>query len=144
MTIDYIALKTEILTDPTARGYSGKEDNAVAVLLNEIQAGITIKRDNISPNEVLEAIDNRDFIASPNIAHCSWFESVTQLRSLRLVNDDNSNTKVLGNLNRLITDTQGSQTRVLALANRNGSRAEQLYGRNTVVSDVDVAVARRS
>lgn len=140
--MDYAALKAEIQTDPTLRGYAGKEDNAVAALLNEIQGGITMRRDDIQPNEILEAIDNRDFISTPNLAHCSWFESLTQLRVIRLVNSDGSNTKVLGNLNRLVNDTNNSQTRLLALANRTGSRAEQLFGIHTVVGDFDVAQAR--
>lgn len=144
MSINYVALKAEITNDPTARGYAGKEDNAVANLLNEIQAGITIRRDNILPNEILEAIDIRDFNANATQPACSWFESVTQLRAIRLLNDDGSNTKTRANLNRMLDDTQGSQTRFNAVQNRTGSRAEQVLGRNTIVGDADVAVARNS
>lgn len=145
MTISYSQLKTEIQTDPTARGYAGKEDNAIAALLNEVQAGITIRRDNIMPNEILEAIDIRDFNATNSTQPaCSWFESVTQLRAIRLLNDDGSNTKTRANLNRMLDDTQGSQTRFNAIQNRQGSRAEVLFGRNTLITDQDVAIARTS
>jgi hypothetical protein len=144
--MDYVALKAEILTDPTARGYAGKEDNAVAVLLNAVQLGILIKRDNIAPNEILEAIHSNDLPANAaaSISFCSWFESLTQLRAIRLINDDGTNTKVLGNLTRFLTDTNQSQTRIQALATRTGSRAEQLFGRNVIVTDQDVAIARAS
>ncbi|HEY6924756.1 MAG TPA: hypothetical protein VI653_14880 [Steroidobacteraceae bacterium] len=145
MTIDYVALKAEIQNDPTARGYAGKEDNAVAALLNEIQAGITIRRDNIGPDEILQAIDIRDFNATnATPPACSWFESLTQLRQIRLLNDDGSNTKARLNLNRMLDDTNGSQTRFTAIQNRAGSRAEVLFGRNTIITDADVAVARHS
>jgi len=145
MAIDYSALKTEINTDPTARGYAGKEDNAVAALLNELQAGIVIRRDNIAPEEILQAIDVRDFNSTNSTAPaCSWFESLTQLRQVRLLNDDGTNTKARQNLNRMLDDTNGSQTRFNALQNRSGSRAEQLFGRYTIISDADVARARIS
>jgi hypothetical protein len=142
--MDYQALKNELVNDPTARGYAGKQDNACTALLNEIQAGITIRRNDIAPNEVLEAIDTRDFQTTLATAECSWFESVTQLRTLRLSLDDGSDTLVLGNLKRLLQNPgpQLSRARVIALANRSGSRAEQLFGRGTVVTDADVGAAR--
>lgn len=142
--MDYQALKNELVNDPTARGYTGKPDNQCTALLNELQGGITIRRTDIAPNEVLEAIDTRDFQGTLTTAECSWFESVTQLRSLRLSLDDGSDTLVLGNLKRLLANpgTQGSRARIIALANRQGSRAEQLFGRGTVVTDADVGAAR--
>lgn len=142
-------LKTEINTDPTALGYApfvvSGSDNAIADLLNLVRAGITIRRDNIMPNEVLEAIDTRDF-NSLTVAEASWFESVTQLRAIRLSLDDGSDTVVLGNLKRLLANpgAQGSRARVIALSNRSGSRAEQVLGRSVVVTSEDVAIALRS
>jgi hypothetical protein len=143
--VDYVALKNEITTDPTARGYAGKEDNAIAALLNEVQANIVIRRDNITPDEILQAIDIRDFNATnATQPACSWLESLTQLRQIRLLNDDGSNTKARANLNRMLDDTNGSQTRFTALQNRSGSRAEQLFGRYTIITDADVSRARAS
>lgn len=148
MAIDYTALRAEILNDPAGLGYAlhvaAGSDNVIAGILNLVRASITIRRDNIMPAEVLEAIDIRDFVASPPgnpTLAASWFESVTQLRAIRLLNDDGSNTAVRGNLNRILNDVQGSQARILALSNRQGSRAEQLFGRNTVITDADVGTA---
>lgn len=137
-------LKDELVNDPTARGYSGKPDNQCTALLNEIQAGITIRRTDISPNEVLEAIDTRDFTLTNTTSENSWFESVTQLRMIRFTLDDGTDTVVLGNLKRLLQNPggQGSRARVIALAIRAGSRAEQLWGRGTIITDVDVGAAR--
>lgn len=144
MAIDYLALKNEIANDPTALGYAGKEDNAIAVLLNQVRATIQIKRDNIMPSEVLEAIDSRDFVASPNAGLVAWFESVTQLRAIRLIREDDTETTVLGNMRRLLTNSNASQTRVVALGKRDGSRAEQLFGANTIITDADVARAKQT
>lgn len=139
-------LKTEITTDPLALGYAGKSDAEIADLLNLLRATITIRRANIAPNEVLEAIDSRDFETAPNAIHVAWFESITQLRTIRLENDDGSATRALGNLRRLLqaADTQGSRARLAALAKRIGSRAEQLLGGGVTVTHIDVADARNS
>jgi len=95
-----LVLKTEITTDPLALGYAGKSDAEIADLLNLPRATITIRRANIAPNEVLEAIDSRDFETAPNAIHVAWFESITQLRTIRLENEDGSATRALGNLRR--------------------------------------------
>lgn len=137
-------LKDELVNDPTARGYAGKPDNQCTALINAVQGGISIKRADIAPNEVLEAIDTRDFQASLTTAECSWFESVTQLRTIRLSLDDGTDTGVLGNLKRLLVNPgpQLSRARVIALASRSGSRAEQLWGAGTVITDADIGYAR--
>lgn len=137
-------LKTEITSDPTGLGYAGKSDAEVADLLNLPRPGIVIRRANIDPREVLEAIDSRDFEAAPNPAHVAWFESATQLRAIQLENEDGTMTRALGNFRRILQAavTQGSRVRLAALATRTGSRAEQLFGRDTVVTHIEVAQAR--
>ena len=141
------ALRSEIINDPTALGYAphiaSGSDNAIVDVLNLPRAGITIRRDNIMPNEVLEAIDTRDFATSITTTENSWFESVTQLRAIRLSLDDGNDTVVLGNLKRLLQNPgpQGSRARIVALSNRQGSRAEQLFGRNVTVTAEDVGLA---
>jgi hypothetical protein len=149
------ALKNEITNDPQTYGYAGwvaaSEPENIAAALNKVRTGndgeaaITVRRSDIGPDEVLEVIDNRDFIASASLnpAHVSWFESVTQLPRIRLVKDDGSDTRVLGNLRRLLENpgAQGSRARLALVADRNGSRAEQLWGAGTVVSTQDVAMA---
>lgn len=152
MAINYSALKNEILNDPNSYGYAPLvavgNDTDLAVLLNLVRAGISIKRPNVSSSEILEAIDIRDFLTSPagvnnNTFAASWFESITQFTSIRLTNEDNTKTVVRKNIDRMVADTQGSQTRLDAVAVRSGSRAEQLFGFGTSVSANDVAIALR-
>lgn len=146
--INYAQLKTELQADPNNYGYSAPyaagDNTACATLLNQVRATITIRRDNISPAEVLEVIDNRDFETTLNPGHVAWFESVTQLPLLRLINDDGTDTRILGNLRRILQNPgpQQSRARLADIANRQGSRAEQLFGANTLLTNEDIAKAR--
>lgn len=153
MSLVISVLHTEITTDPRGYGYvpllSSGNDDGLAALLNKVRDGtdgfasISVKRTDIASNEVLEALDSRDLAASPNAGLCAWFQSATGLSRLRLVNDDGTNTRVLGNIKRLFTsDVQGSQTRLQAVATRNGSRAEELFGTGTVLTNFDVGQAK--
>jgi hypothetical protein len=163
MAMTDASLRSELQTDPAGLGYApyraAGNHQALADLLNwprdgvtapplagaPAGAAITVRNPSISAADLLEAIDNRDFATTPNAAHVAWFESITQQRTIALLNEDGTNNRVLGNLNRLITsDTQGSRTRLLALATRRGSRAEQLWGPGTVVTidDIGRALAR--
>lgn len=159
MSINHAQLKQEIVTDARAYGwpalYNAGNDTALAAALNLARTGanggpaISIKRPDIGANELLEAVDIRDFPAAPaqvsnNQLAASWFESVTQFPRLRLLNENGTNTRVRTNLNRLLGDTNGSQARLDALAVKAGSRAEELFGFGTVVSADDIAIARQS
>lgn len=146
------ALRTELQTDPLAYGYSAffaTDLQKVADLVNKLRDGtdgfpaITVKRKAISPVDILEAIDTRDFEASLSTIIGSWFESLTQYPSIELVNDDGTDTRVLGNLKRILQNPgpQGSRARVIAIAQKTGSRAEQLFGTGTVVTWEQVAQA---
>jgi hypothetical protein len=109
-----------------------------------------MKRDDVTPLEVLECIDVRDFVAAPSGVNNiqltqSWLESITQFARIRLFLDDapGTQTQVKNNLDRLVGNTNGTQTRLNAVGKRSGSRAEELFVRGTVVSDVDVEAAFR-
>ena len=147
----YATLRTEIQTDPLAYGYAAflaaHEPENVAAALNKVRDGtdgkpqIQVRRIDVAAIEVLEAVDTRDFVASPNALQASWFESITQNSTIRLANPDGTQNRIKNNLDRILNDTQGSQTRLNALAKRNGSRAEKLFGPGTVVSISDVMTA---
>jgi hypothetical protein len=150
MAVNLPVLKNELLTDPLTYGYAAfiaaNEPESCAAALNKIRLGndgeaaITINRDNISSQELLEAIDTRDF-GAPGGAAVAWFQSVTRLDTLRLFDTAGNPTRVRANLDRMINNAQGSQTRLDALAVRPGSRAEVLFGPGTVVSISDVVAA---
>ncbi|HXI14817.1 MAG TPA: hypothetical protein VNM48_00500 [Chloroflexota bacterium] len=155
MPLTYPALRAELNTDPRAYGYApyvpGTQAQALADLLNFDRNGMTpcpvnniigpsvsIRRIDIAPQEVLEAIDNRDFITNANTLVVGWFESMTQALTIRMINDDGTDTRVLGNLKRMVNNTNGTQTRITTIANRAGSRAEELFGREAEVSPADI------
>lgn len=137
------ALKLELQNDPAAVGYAGKPDNQCTALINAANSANPINRADITPAELLEVIDTRDFVtANATPPACSWFESVTQLRAIRLRNDNGTSTRTRQNLNRLLNDTNGSQTRFDALQVRDGSRAETLWGAGVVITDADIGAAK--
>lgn len=169
MAIDYVALRTELLTDPAALGYGtftqqtvptaqgpktfytgAKSDVELRDLLNAPRTNLTawgdgkvstFKRLDIGSSEVLEAVAPADFAATISAAQCSHYESLTQQTRLRLVNDDDSDTRILTALLNMFTAATGTRTRLRALATRAGTRAEALFGRETVLTDKDIAVA---
>jgi hypothetical protein len=161
-TAQLVALKAEVTANPGsgygfAAIYNAGNDTGLASALNfrrdgatpcpvnnVIGAAITVRRPDIAAKELLEAVDTRDFINSPTVLQGSWFESITQQPTIRLVNDDGSNTTAFGNFTRILNNTNGSQTRLAAIASRNGSRAEQLFGFGVGVSTDDIAQARQS
>lgn len=147
MAISYTTLKTELTTDPSSFGYAALitsgSDQRLADLLNQIRPAITVRRSDITPQEVLEAVALSDFAANLSVGQGSWFESTTQALLIRLLNDDGTDTRMLTNLVSLFTSNSGTRTRLRAIANRPGSRAEQLFGTNTTISADDIAVALR-
>lgn len=154
MAINYSALKSEIQTDPLVYGYAAHvasgNDEAIATLLNAIRTGsdglpaITVRRSDIAPVEVLEAIGFADLVSPSNTLQTAWFESITQYPTIQLVNADGTNTRVISNLFALVNNPSPSRNRINAIANRNGSRAEQLFGVNTSITSSDVARALRA
>lgn len=145
MTIDYTALKTELQTDPNAYGYAAHiaagQLADVAAKLNLVRPAISIPRPDVPPMEVLEAIKVTDFIDAPNLLYGSWFESITQAPTLRVLKENGTDTRLMTNLMTLLKNGSVSETRVRALSSRIGSRAEQLFGPGTSIRWEDVHLA---
>lgn len=148
MAINYSALKTELQNDPNAYGYAALIQagnmQGVADALNLSRVGISIPRPDVTPQEVLEAVKVTDFITNPNVLYGSWFESVTQINPIRILKDNGTDTRVMTNLMTVLTNGSQSEVRLRALASRQGSRAEQLFGAGTVVGWQDVTTALNS
>lgn len=166
MPLNIAALKSELINDPAALGYGPfraiRNDVALAAIINfrrdgvtpcpvngVVGAGINVRRADCAPGEILEAIDVRDFLASPagvnnNAFTAAWFESITQSARIRLLNEDGTKTVVRRNIDRMVADVQGSQTRLDAVAVRAGARSEQLFGGDVLVSVANVADALNS
>lgn len=157
MSMTAAALRTELQTDPAALGYAALvasgNDAGLASLLNAPRAGIAVRRADISTQELAEAILVTDFTAlpaNPTAAQLSserrylaWLTGLLAGSAVRLLNDDGTDTPVVANLKAIFAAGTGTHTRLVALASRQGSRAEQLWGRGATVGASDVAAALR-
>lgn len=148
MTINYSALKLELNTDPNAYGYAPLiaigNDQGLADMVNLPRAAIVMPRPDVNPLEILEAIKVTDFINAPNVLYASWFESVTQYPSVRILKENGSDTRLMTNMMTLLVNGSQSEVRLRALASREGSRAEQLFGVGTQIGNADIAQALRA
>jgi hypothetical protein len=149
MSVNLQTLKTELLTDPNGYGYAAliadTNNPALAEMLNLPRAAIQMPRPDVTPLEILEAINVNDFIAaaSQQILHGSWLESLTQFPQIRILKENGSDTRVMTNIMAILKNSTASETRVRALSVRNGSRIEQLFGVGIVVSVQEVIDAQR-
>jgi hypothetical protein len=153
MAFTYAALKSELQTDPTVIGYAalGTNDVAKAAALNLPRAAITIRRSDVSAKELWEAIDVSDYTAlgaSPNATQLSterrylaWLTGLPAFGSVRILNDDGSNGPVAVNLLAMFPNGSPTRARIVALASRQGSRAEQLFGEGVAITAQDVGIA---
>lgn len=164
--INYTTLKTELTTNPN--GYTGiggqtltqlynaGADQACADVLNEIRAAISIKRADVSSADCVSSIRVTDYTALPanpsngqlstERRFLSWLECISGLVEgrIRLLNDDGSDTPAIANFKDMFQVGTGTLTRLLALATRSGSRAEQLFGADTRLTATDIVQARNS
>jgi hypothetical protein len=147
------SLKNELNTDPNGYGYAtdlaSGNDASLVEKINLKRDGtnggplISVRRPSIRREELLDAIDTRDLKANPSILEGSILESILQTDTIALANPDGLVSRTRQNLNRLLLDTNQSQTRLSTLATEVGSRAQQLFGYTTVVSDIDIANAKK-
>lgn len=147
MAIDYAILRTELQTDPNSYGYAALiavgDDDTCAKKINRVRPEIIVQRQDVTPVEILEAMTLTHFVASPSALAVAWFTSLTQFERVRLLKKDGADTRVMTNLVSLFTAGSASETRLRALAVREGSRAEQLFAVDTTVTNEDVAKALR-
>ena len=131
--IDHAALKTELDDDPTARGYTGgnAED---AALLNEVQGGISISTTSILMADVLEAIIPADWLALTDAQRAA----LSLYASQDTINPNAAN--VVDAFSTFFSG--GTATALNALRTRAGSRAEELFGENALITYADIRTAR--
>lgn len=168
MTINYGALKTELNTDPAGLGYApflAKGDDVdLANLLNFVRDGttacpvnnvigaaITVRRADIDVASVYAAIAVSDYTSlptNPNSTQLSterrllaWLTGLAAMATIRLLNDDGTDTPVIANFKAMFAAGTATLTRLNTLSTRNGSRAEQLFGEGTTLSPLDVGTA---
>jgi hypothetical protein len=143
MTIAILA--EELTTDPRAIGYAAMDAQQAADALNLVRTGdnqYRTRRADISGQELLEAIDLRDFTTPAGTLaeyNAAYLESVLQQPRIAIGLPDGSGDNLIkDNLDLLLNNTNGSQTRLNQLRFRFVSRAEQLgVGRVTPGNVID-------
>ena len=153
MPLSNAQIVNEVNNDPAALGYASSvtAKNAVAIadILNWIRNGstpcpdnnvvgaaISVFRNDIAPKEIVNAIATTDFTAATQI-------QISKLEMLFVPEViDATLANVRGNLQSIFSGASAVTTNALsALAQRNGSRAEQLGGTGTTVTDTQVRLA---
>jgi hypothetical protein len=154
MAIDYPALKTELQTDPKSLGYApflaAGNNNALANILNEPRDSSSgtgdpdyeVTVNGVRARDAIKAIVPAEYAALTQAKRDGWRDILvlaqiegglipntdTDIRSF--IQDIWATTVTLGNLALLET--------------RDGSRAEALFGADTVVDDDDIVMAMAS
>jgi len=143
MAIDLVALNTEITTDPTGRGYapfvSSGHTQGVADLLNEKQSAI--RMDNfVTGTQLLEAVVTTDYptTSAEQDKRDLWRDVLAAVISEGTINANATRIKT-----HVLQVFSGAATRsnLAALQTRDGSRAEVLFGRDSVVTHRNVGLA---
>ena len=152
MAINLTALAAELNSDPIHYGYAALivsgDDTGLAALLNKARDGsdtfpaISVRKTDISADDLVEAIDIAD-MATITIGAQTWLQMLAAVPVVQLLDAAGANTRILSNLRAIFAAGTGTRSRINTLANRVGSRAEQLFGSGTVVADLDIAHALR-
>lgn len=137
MPVNHVALKAELLADPSALGYAamiGAGNHAgLAAALNMVRQAITIKRDIIPAHELFEAVVATDYTAL-SAAERTRLQMILSMGSVN-VSGDNTRAQLAA----MFGAGTATRTAILAIIDRKGSRAEQLF--NTTVTAADIALA---
>ena len=133
-------LTAEIQNDPAGLGYAAffdaaDEDQQIAGLLNQVRGTISVFLPNVSPSAVAAALVKADWDALA-AGDKQLFASLLAVQSFDLTS---ASLRLL--FGALFPAGSTTRANLLAIASRNGSRAEQLWGTGTSVSLTAVAVA---
>lgn len=153
MAYTLVQLKSELQVDPLGLGYNSvaRNDTDMATRINLPRASSPQRRTDVTPSEIWAQINIIDMIAiaaAPSATQLSterrqlaWLQGISSLVAIRLINDDGSDTVVITMAKSIFTAASPTLTRLNALSNRNGSRAEQLFGRDTIIPPSDISAA---
>lgn len=138
-TVDPAALKAECVADSTALGlaapFAAGSLNSVAALLNATKAAIRVDRDYVASYEVFEAIVSSEWTA----LSAANKQLLQTLLACNPVYAKGPNTRAA--FLAIFAAGTATRTNLAALQTRDGSRAEQLFGRLVTVADVEAAKA---
>ena len=139
--MDYSALKNELQNDPTSLGYAAFLNagaySPVTALLNETRGTISIDRDLLESYEIINATVPAEW-GSLSAAEKQRYQTVTGAGKV-----DPRNANVRATFQAMFAGGTQTRANLTALLTRNGSRAEQLFGADVVVTAEDIAKALR-
>lgn len=139
MAIDYPALKTELTTDPAGIGYAtAGSGDAVARLINAPR--VASGKANVAGLEravVLGRVDPGEYLALPAPERDLW-RDITSLDPIPMTAEVKQQIAAVWGVGTT------TRTRLVALQQKDASRAEELFGDGTVVSRRDILKAMRS
>lgn len=142
MAIDYVALKNEFLTDPTGLGYAAPRaagnHTELARLINQVQGTISVYRGMIGSWELLACVNPTEYSALT-----ADNKQLLQI-VLACVTVDTTDSGLRAIVASVFGPATATRAAMIARASRSGSRAEQLFGTNTVITTSDVAIALKS
>lgn len=128
-------LQSELINDPATRGYSGSSDGYCAVLLNEVQGSISIDVSMVSNSRAMSAVIGSELTSLQAADRDSW-AILMQCSEI-----DMTDTQIRGQITEIWTG-KTTLTNLQALQTRTGSRAEELWGENSIVQHEAVSKAR--
>jgi len=136
------ALHDEIEADPLGIGYkngdgSWKEDRVIVDLINDPANGDVVQRNHISPEEVIEqiVIDEWDAITASQRLYIGLLPSLAEIDATE------NGTEVRANLLSIFGPTTTTRANLVSVVQKDGSRAEVLWGEAFAVSISNVAYA---
>jgi hypothetical protein len=139
--MDYVALKTELTTDPAGLGYAAHlatgSYSPIVDLLAASRAGYTVFRGVIPAYEVINATVPAEW-AALTAGEKQRYQTLTGAGEV-----DVSNANVRAAFAAMFAAGTATRDALVALASRPGSRAEQALGAGITVSADDVARALR-
>lgn len=141
MAVNHASLRAEIDSDPNAHGYAAHvatgNDAQLASLLNEPRAGAAFEfwRSDILPSEINAAITWSELKARTQPER-DMYGAIIGAEKI-----DATKATIRQAFADIFPAGSASRDALTALAKRQGSRAEKLFGAGTVVSPTDVARA---
>ena len=135
------ALHDEIEADPEGIGYKidgdWKGDQVIADLINDPANGGVVQRQYINPQEVIEQITLADW----ETISASQRLYIQLLPSLTIISAVQDGTEVRNNLLTIFGAATTTRNNLIGVVQKDGSRAEMLWGEGVTISISNVAYA---
>lgn len=132
MGIDFPAMKSEIETDPQALGYSLVDNALTATLLNDRKVSIQVARGEVPTQEVIDATVFSELSQATNQR---LYIILTSRETIMIT------PTIISLVKEIFASGTTSRTQLATLQTRDGSRAEELFGVDTVITAKDVNTA---